>query len=822
MSRHAVESFAEVEFEIKGKAYRSKWSIRRSRNRADGVIRDEKMELSEIATGEFIGGHTTTSTKAAIVELCDLDYQQFLRSVILSQGDFTRFLKATDEERGSLLEKITETGIYSQISMFVFSRQREEKEKLDALSDRLEDTVLLTDEEVNVYQLRLDELAIAEQAKKKEETALGNALNWLAAIEKLKAQLEIQTTELAAKETQFEENLPGFRSLERHELATSFKPHLVEINTIWNQTEAAQAEISRLNTALPDLKIAVSEASQALQLAIANLEKAQQQLRDEAPVLDKVARMDTQLENLQVQVAALKIQTEQAELLVNNLTISQQQKKEANEKLKERLKALEQWLTEHEADKTLEKQLLTFQQLHRNFEEQEKQVAGLIIEKDEYIHAEAVETQNAAQNETNILRLQAAVEEKQVLIAGLTTQLSTTLGTQTQEALEQELNQLPLAIQTGEQQYRLAITYQDGGAEKEKLAALILQTQNQISTYTADLTELEKQHTAAGRHLADLRELVAAQERIQKYEADRDHLADGKECPLCGAIHHPYAETHVRADVSAAVQKRNQQEVLVNSLGAQFQKDSLALNTLSVTLKAKQNEFDSLTNTLSDILQTLGNRDPEAIAILITEKKKSMETLTRILTTAKNITQQIQQTANEQAAVKESLQTAKGRSALLLERINMFKGHTQRVTGLLNDSGQKKDLTRAAISDLLGSLGISFDPGQFQQTEQLISGRAAAYTNNITKLQQYQLERATLVTELVGLKESLELRNGELEKRTNEYHQELKKLNDLRLQRTELFGDKDPATARIRLEQTIATNHKSKNRPTRPIISKSS
>jgi exonuclease SbcC len=48
MSRHAVESFAEVEFEVKGKVYRAKWSIRRSRNRADGKMQDEKMELSKV------------------------------------------------------------------------------------------------------------------------------------------------------------------------------------------------------------------------------------------------------------------------------------------------------------------------------------------------------------------------------------------------------------------------------------------------------------------------------------------------------------------------------------------------------------------------------------------------------------------------------------------------------------------------------------------------------------------------------------------------------------------------------------------------------
>ncbi|MET3982107.1 exonuclease SbcC [Mucilaginibacter sp. UYP25] len=811
MSRHAVESFAEVEFEVKGKAYRAKWSIRRSRNRADGIIRDEKMELSEIATGEFIGGHTTTSTKAAIAELCDLDYQQFLRSVILSQGDFTRFLKATDEERGSLLEKITETGIYSQISIFVFSRQREEKEKLDALNERLNDTVFLTDEEVYVYQLHLEELALAEQTKKKEETGLSNALNWLAAIEKLKAQLEIQTTELLAKERQFEENLSGFHSLERHEIATGFRPQVVEIKTISDQSANIKAELIRLETALPGQRAAVLEADKALQLSLANLEKVQQQLRDEAPVLEKVARMDTQLENLEGQVSGLKAQMENAAEFVENLKISQQQKTDANSRLQERLTALEQWLIEHDSDKTLDKQLPAFQQLYRNFEEQDKLVAGLVVEKEEYNRSRTVEAQKAAQNETSILQLQKAAGEKQILIAGLVSNLKTTLGSETQEKLEFELNQLPLTIQAGEQQYRLAINYRDSSAEKEKLAALILQLKNEHITQSANLTEFEKKSSAAGQHLADLRELVLVQERIQKYEADRDNLADGKECPLCGAIHHPFAETHVHADVSAAVQKRNQQEALVNSLNIQFQKDSLALNTLSVTLKVKQEEHDALTKILSSILQTLETPDTEAIAALIAQKKKSMEALSNIVTIAKNITKQIQQAEIEQNAAREDLQAANGRSALLQERINMFKGHVERVTALINDAIQKRTVTRAAISEMLGTLGIGFDASQFSQAEKAIYSRAVAYAKTVTDLQQCRLDQATLLTELAGLKESMAQRHRELESSAKAYEQEFKRANTLRLERITLFGDKNPASERIRLEQAIAANDKLKD-----------
>ena len=66
-----------------------------------------------------------------ITELTGLDYEQFLRSVMLAQGQFTRFLKAKDKERAEILEKITGTEIYSELSQAAHERAIEEQKKYD-------------------------------------------------------------------------------------------------------------------------------------------------------------------------------------------------------------------------------------------------------------------------------------------------------------------------------------------------------------------------------------------------------------------------------------------------------------------------------------------------------------------------------------------------------------------------------------------------------------------------------------------------------------------------------------------------------------------
>ena len=136
MSRLTGDCFAEVCFETQSGRYRCQWSQHRARNKADGALQPYKHELSYADSGEIIESRPS-EVLSKIEAITGMDYQRFTRSMLLAQGGFAAFLQAPPHERAPILEQITGTEIYSQISIKVHQRRAEEARELERLKERL-------------------------------------------------------------------------------------------------------------------------------------------------------------------------------------------------------------------------------------------------------------------------------------------------------------------------------------------------------------------------------------------------------------------------------------------------------------------------------------------------------------------------------------------------------------------------------------------------------------------------------------------------------------------------------------------------------------
>ena len=146
MARQTGECFAEVTFETARGKYRCFWAQHRSHKKAGGELQSAQREIVDAITNTVLENHLNR-VEAKIEEITGMDFQRFTRSMLLAQGSFDAFLKASPSERAPILEQITGTEIYSKISIGVFERTKKEVKRLEDLQNDLAAIHLLSEED---------------------------------------------------------------------------------------------------------------------------------------------------------------------------------------------------------------------------------------------------------------------------------------------------------------------------------------------------------------------------------------------------------------------------------------------------------------------------------------------------------------------------------------------------------------------------------------------------------------------------------------------------------------------------------------------------
>lgn len=165
------ECLAELEYEIvvngKTERFRSAWTRQRAHKKPDGNLTASKHSISQFdphAPGE--NQWTILATKKREVaektqEIVGLDYERFVRSVMLTQGDFARFLKSDAGNKAEILEKITGTEIYRDLSVAAFTRAKLARDAHERATEALATMPPLSTED----RQRLDEQIITRKTE---------------------------------------------------------------------------------------------------------------------------------------------------------------------------------------------------------------------------------------------------------------------------------------------------------------------------------------------------------------------------------------------------------------------------------------------------------------------------------------------------------------------------------------------------------------------------------------------------------------------------------------------------------------------------------
>lgn len=157
LRRGTASGYAEADFlAVNGFRYRARWSVSRARDKENGRLKSPQLTVYNLDKEEEIGG-SRSDLQASLVELIGLSFEQFTRSVLLAQNDFSTFLKAEQGEKAALLEKLTGTEHYSAISREIYARNQAAKEAYEKMSGRIRDIEVLPEAEEKALQSALAE-----------------------------------------------------------------------------------------------------------------------------------------------------------------------------------------------------------------------------------------------------------------------------------------------------------------------------------------------------------------------------------------------------------------------------------------------------------------------------------------------------------------------------------------------------------------------------------------------------------------------------------------------------------------------------------------
>ncbi|MGN0032648.1 MAG: AAA family ATPase [Candidatus Limimorpha sp.] len=228
MRRNTTSAFSELIFEEKGTTYMARWECRRTHNRIDGKIKSNNSLT-------FNGKTYSNNVEEQISEIIGLRFEQFCRTTLLAQGEFTKFLLSDDNEKADILEKLTNTTKFSLIGRSVFNETAKKKSDYEMAKSKIADTErnILTEEDKKTIEAEILQLNSERTSIQKEREILSNKLEWIKTFEELTKKLETINHKLNSI---------------NNELATDEFISDKQLVDDWNKSAEARVTLNNLNT----------------------------------------------------------------------------------------------------------------------------------------------------------------------------------------------------------------------------------------------------------------------------------------------------------------------------------------------------------------------------------------------------------------------------------------------------------------------------------------------------------------------------------------------------------------------------------------------
>ncbi|MDM8522701.1 AAA family ATPase [Desulfococcaceae bacterium HSG8] len=561
MTKHMGDCFSEVVFSIKNKSYRSKWTVRRARKKADGNLQVPKMELADISTGKLIEDRLS-SVPRLVSEITGLDFKRFSRSIMLAQGDFAAFLNAKVNERAELLEKITGMEIYSEISRKAFEKAKAEKEKLSAMEDQIRSISLMPLEEIQELEETASHSEIQMQETENSLKTLKEQRDWLKGLIHLEKECEENKALLDDARNRRAEMQEDIRRLEVAKKAMLHRTELEILDSKKHQAAEIFKDLTKLQEDISDIENRIRTLDEKRKQCVSELNQARKAQSEVEKVIGEVLVLDSNIENKDKQVREIAAQAASLRDEQKRLSAQQSENTEVMRKNEADQEKIKTWLEVYRNDEGLagdipliKDWLEQWTDIRKKRSDAETRQAGV----SEEIRKTAAALES---NEISVRTIQQDVKKLSDQLEETGKAVRDILGESSSEEIVVRYNTLEKQLGTLRELHRLANDFTGYISEKEKTESRIYEDERALSKTADMLSELREELAREENIRTALEKTVEHEIRIAKYEDDRKQLEPGNACPLCGSREHPFVTESPPRDSDSRRALRDQKNKL--------------------------------------------------------------------------------------------------------------------------------------------------------------------------------------------------------------------------------------------------------------------
>lgn len=556
LRRGAARGLAEVTFRaVDGQVYTAGWSARRARDRIEGRLQAADRSLTRASDGQVLESQLSR-VNDRVAELTGLTYDEFRRTVLLAQGDFDAFLSAQTGERAAILEKVTGTQVYRDISRRVYERHAAAQSALTTLETRRGEHRLLSAEERAALEAEGKSLRDQQATIAEELAVVSTDLGRYVALETAQAALDRADARVATAGTALAHLADQQAWLSDWDRAQALRSEVREDQAAANALLDATEAVSRLTETHAAQTATVAERTTEASDAATRLEQIEALFKALGPDWTAAEQLDSQIATATRELASAEAdqaarqdsvtaaQTSQDALDAQDrdLQTSLTQATHALQQIPGQDLLLTQWAT---LEDRLEARIQAATRLHA------AQAALATLHRADQdqttardkarAEAETLKTSLAdlrrAQSELQPERLRLQAEDPAGRLATLAQHL---IDLRSLRQAATQLREAERALSDSAELQRRALTDR--------------------TTAEADHSRLTAELETARHHVDALSRPVASAEAALSAEADhlRQHLRPGAPCPVCYATEHPVMENSALARLAEDLRQQMQ------------------------------------------------------------------------------------------------------------------------------------------------------------------------------------------------------------------------------------------------------------------------